>query len=167
MKSTVQMGNLWFIGFMIRVINLGKNRRPECKINIDEHLNIDEASIQIERAHLSGVKNSSPPIIVKFLHYKDKKNVLKTYPLKRTRLPITIQMKKMYRRQFVSVSTFLSALLEWGPSCILGGRIRSTNDWWSRINIWQDNARPTHSRKRHRSRFSNYWLHTKLCDVTI
>ena len=81
------MGNLWFIGFMIRVMNLGKNRRPECKINIDEHLNIDEASIQIERAHLSGVKNSSPPIIVKFLHYKDKKKCSQNLSLKTHQAP--------------------------------------------------------------------------------
>ena len=52
---------------------------------IDEYLiyNIDEASIQIERAHRIQGKNSPGPIIVKFLHYKDIENVLKTYHEKR------------------------------------------------------------------------------------
>ena len=46
---------------------------------IDEHLNIDEASIQIERAnHIRG-KNSPQPIIVKLSHYKDRENFLKAY----------------------------------------------------------------------------------------
>ena len=52
---------------------------------IDEYLtyNIDEASIQIERTHRIQGKNSPGPIIVKFLHYKDIENVLKTYHEKR------------------------------------------------------------------------------------
>ena len=48
-------------------------------IQFDEHLNIDEASIQIERAYRIRGKNSPRPIIVKFSHYKDRENVLKTY----------------------------------------------------------------------------------------
>ena len=47
--------------------------------NINEHLNIDEVFIKIERAN--GIRgNTSPqPIIVKFLHYKDSENCLKIY----------------------------------------------------------------------------------------
>ena len=48
---------------------------------IDEHLNIDEASIQIERAHRIRGKKSPRPIIVKFLLYNDRENVLKAYIL--------------------------------------------------------------------------------------
>ena len=48
-------------------------------IQFDEHHNIDEASIQIERAYRIRGKNSPRPIIVKFSHYKDRENVLKTY----------------------------------------------------------------------------------------
>ena len=45
---------------------------------IDEHLYIDEAPIQIERANRIRGKNSPRPIIVMFSHYKDRENVLKT-----------------------------------------------------------------------------------------
>ena len=51
--------------------------------HIDEHLNLDEASIQIERAHRIRGKQSSRPIIVKFLHYKDREFVFKAYCEKR------------------------------------------------------------------------------------
>ena len=46
--------------------------------NIDEHLNIDEASVQIEIAHRIRGKYYSRPIIVKFSHYKDRENVDKS-----------------------------------------------------------------------------------------
>ena len=39
--------------------------------NIEEHLNIDEASIQIERVYRIRGKYSPRPIIVAFSHYKD------------------------------------------------------------------------------------------------
>ena len=39
---------------------------------IDEHLNINETSTQIERAHRIRGKNSPRLIIVKLSHYKDK-----------------------------------------------------------------------------------------------
>ena len=41
---------------------------------IDEHLNINETSIQIERADRFRGKNSLRLIIVKLSHYKDREN---------------------------------------------------------------------------------------------
>ena len=85
--------NLRFYGFN------DKSDESEAKKQnyIDEHLNIDGASIQIKKAHSIWGQNSPRPIIVKFLHYKDREYVHKAYREKTmlTRLRITIQMKKV------------------------------------------------------------------------
>ncbi|MCG8044708.1 MAG: hypothetical protein N0E48_03320 [Candidatus Thiodiazotropha endolucinida] len=46
-------------------------------------LEIDDVNIKIERAHRLPSKSSPRPIIVKFSHFKDKDQVLKTYRIKR------------------------------------------------------------------------------------
>ena len=83
---------------------------------IHEHLNIDEVSIQIERAHHIPGKQSSQPIIVKFSHYKDSGNFLKKYCEKRKDIvnkpADNPSNEEDVWKTFVSVRTFLSALLE-------------------------------------------------------
>ena len=44
---------------MIIVMNLGKNRRPECEITLINTLTFVKASIQIERAHRIRAKTIS------------------------------------------------------------------------------------------------------------
>ena len=56
-----------------------KESETRVRSYIDEHLNTDEASIQIEGVYRIQGKNSPQPIIVNYSYYKDRQNVLKTY----------------------------------------------------------------------------------------
>ena len=103
-RSAVQTWQSTGYGFEDKSDESWEESETRVRNYIDEHLNIDEASIQIERALRIRCKNSPRPIIAKFSHYKDRENVLKCIAKNAKtswlRLQITLQ-RKMYGRIYV------------------------------------------------------------------
>ena len=79
LEAQSRRDNLWFYGFDDKIDESWEESETRVRNYIEEHLNIDEASIKIKRAHRIRGKYSPRPIIVKFWHYKVRENVLKAY----------------------------------------------------------------------------------------
>ena len=87
LEAQLRRDNLQFMGsmikVMIKVMNLGKNRRPGCEITSMNTLPLMKLPSKSKERIVSGVKKSPQPIIVKFSHFKDRENVLNAYCEKR------------------------------------------------------------------------------------
>ena len=86
LEAQSRRDNLWFYGFDDKIDESWEESETRVRNYIEEHLNIEEASIKIKRAHRIRGKYSPRPIIVKFWHYKVRENVLKAYRKKNEKM---------------------------------------------------------------------------------
>ena len=85
LEAQSRRDDLRFYGFEDKQGETWEESENKVRSYIANDLNIEESSIQIERAHLIPRKTSHRPLIVKFSFYKDMDRVLKAYREKRKR----------------------------------------------------------------------------------
>lgn len=85
LEAQSRRDNLRFYGFEDKQGETWEESENKVRSYIANDLNIEESSIQIERAHRIPSKTSPRPLIVKFSFYKDRDRVLKAYREKRKR----------------------------------------------------------------------------------
>ena len=85
LEAQSRRDNLRFYGFEDKQGETWEESENKVRSYIVNDLNIEESSIQIERAHRIPSKTSPRPLIVKFSFYKDRDRVLKAYREKRKR----------------------------------------------------------------------------------